>query len=156
MKTFFQTFAFILVAYLALGIGSCKKDSESQAEIDEKKIVDYLAANELDAIRLSSGLYYKIQNVGNGMYPSLNSYVTVRYKGWLLDGTVFDQTSGGGTFSSYLYGVIEGWQVGVRLIRPGGKITLYIPSGMAYGKKATTSIPANSVLVFDIELVSFY
>jgi FKBP-type peptidyl-prolyl cis-trans isomerase FkpA len=131
------------------------KDGESQADIDEKIIVKYLADRNLEAVRHSSGLYYHIHNRGTGNYPSLFSVVTVRYKGFLTDGDVFDQTADQNTYSNYLSSLIVGWQVGIRLIKPGGKITLYVPSALGYGARGAGSIPPNSVLIFDVELVSF-
>ena len=81
-----------------------------------------------------------------------NTTVSTKYTGRLLDGSVFD--GGNGQVLSFkLGGVITGWQVGIPLIQKGGKIRLFIPSGLAYGCDGQGSIPANAVLDFDIELV---
>nr|MBA3682346.1 FKBP-type peptidyl-prolyl cis-trans isomerase [Bacteroidota bacterium] len=85
--------------------------------------------------------------------PKSSSNVTVNYKGSLRDGTVFDQ-SGAAGISIGLNSVIEGWKEGIPLFKKGGKGVLLIPSALGYGDKATGKIPANSVLIFDIELLN--
>ncbi len=132
------------------------KDARPQSDIDEEKIKDYLKANHINAQRDDySRIYYVIQDPGSGNNPNTNSYVKIKYKGYLLDGTVFDQTDGDETYESPLRGFISGWQIAVPLLKPGGKGTFYIPSGLAYGRYGNGSIPPNEVLAFDIELISF-
>ena len=82
--------------------------------------------------------------------------VTVKYAGRLTNGTYFDPTTPGTTSTATfaLWQVIVGWQKGVPLISAGGKISLYIPPSLGYGSVPKGSIPANSILIFDIELVS--
>lgn len=136
---------------LFVGSVACKKRKVSnQAKEDEKLITDYIASNNLNATATGSGLYYVITTQGTGAQPNSNSTVTVKYKGYLRDGTVFDQ-NGGATFS--LANVIKGWQEGIPLFKKGGKGMLLIPSALGYGAQATGNIPANSVLIFDIELL---
>lgn len=133
---------------------ACKKKStDSQATIDDKAITKYLSDNKLSATATGSGLYYIITTQGTGVNPQINSTVTVNYKGYLTDGTVFDQTSpSGATFG--LSQVIKGWQEGIPYFKKGGKGKLLIPSALGYGSQATGSIPPNSVLIFDIELIN--
>jgi FKBP-type peptidyl-prolyl cis-trans isomerase FkpA len=82
--------------------------------------------------------------------------VVANYKGYLTDGTVFDESKTGSPATFALKTVIPGWQEGLQLIGVKGKIKLLIPSALGYGSTAKTNIPANSVLIFDIELVEFY
>lgn len=132
------------------------KDARPQADIDEDKIKDYLKAHNITAQRDDySRIYYVIQTPGSGNNPNATSYVKVKYKGYFLDGTVFDQTDGDETYESLLQNFISGWQIAVPLLKPGGKGTFYIPSVWAYGRYGNGSIPPNEVLVFDIELISF-
>lgn len=148
-----------LSAIFVLGTSSCEKDEMSaQEKTDQKLILEYLAANNLDATRHSSGLYYKIHHPGNGEYaPTTKSVVRVKYKGTFLDGTVFDETKEGESALLGLSSVIKGWRIGIPMIKPGGKISLYVPSDLGYGKKGSgTKIPGNKVLIFDVELLSFY
>jgi len=98
-------------------------------------------------------LYYVVNNIGNGDIPDINSIVTVAYKGTLTDGTIFDQSgSGGATFP--LSNVIQGWQEGIPLFSEGGSGILLIPSALGYGGQAVGSIPANSVLIFEVTLLN--
>ncbi len=148
------TFSISLLAMLTLVLGSCKKPktSEEQAREDEETIVAYIADNNLNAQPTGSGLYYVIENPGNNVQPNSNSTVTVEYRGFLTDGTVFDQSpAGGSTFS--LGGVIPGWQEGIPLFGEGGSGLLLIPSALGYGSESVGDIPANSVLIFDVKLI---
>jgi FKBP-type peptidyl-prolyl cis-trans isomerase len=86
--------------------------------------------------------------------------VTIDYTGHLLDGTVFDsnvdpkfQHPEPFTTVIGVGRVIAGWDKGITLLKKGSKATLYIPSGMGYGPRGNGRIPANSVLVFDVEVV---
>ncbi len=143
-----------ILAVLVMLFVSC--DKEDQSEIDEELIKQYISDNNLDATRHSSGIYYVITKEGIGsMYPNINSTVEVRYKGYLLDGTVFDQTIGDQTREWPLYNLIPGWQYGIPLLRKDGEGLFLIPSELAYGPDDRTGIPGNSVLAFEIELVDF-
>ncbi len=140
---------------LSLLFGACQKKSTSssdQAATDKTIITNYISSHHLTASSTADGLYYVINNPGTGVRPTSSSNVTVIYKGYLTNGTVFDQNPGG--FSCSLTSVIQGWQEGIPLFKAGGSGTLLIPSALGYGSQATGSIPANSVLIFDITLVS--
>lgn len=101
-----------------------------------------------------SGLQYKIIEAGNEVKPGPEDTVLVRYKGTLLDGTVFDEVSAADEpISLTLNRVIPGWQEGMQLIGEGGKAVLYIPSALGYGERGAQTIAPNSTLVFDVELV---
>ena len=105
-----------------------------------------------------SGLQYKVITMGTGEKPSASNTVTVRYKGTLIDGTVFDSTEkqGGEPISFPLNGVIPGWTEGVQLMPTGSKFIFYIPSDLAYGDRgAGAQIPGGATLIFEIELISF-
>ncbi len=120
--------------------------------INEEEINAYLVANELESQITSSGLHYIIENQGDGAQPSATSNVTVAYRGYFLDGTVFDQSTDG--LSIGLDQVIAGWTEGIPLFNEGGNGVLLIPSHLAYGSFDFNGIPGGSVLVFDIELIS--
>lgn len=147
-----KQFLLLLVSFSLLALG-CKK--EDQNEIDRNIILKYLEDNNLTAVEDAAGFFYIIEIPGSEAKPTLANEVTVRYKGYLPNGNVFDQTSGTNTITFPLRNVIAGWQLGIPKFGRGGKGVLLIPSRLGYGDRATGSIPANSVLIFDVELVNF-
>ena len=117
-------------------------------------IIDaYLEDNNIGAQEHPTGLRYRIGESGNGNRPTWLSVVVVNYEGRLLEsGNVFDSRNNVG-FS--LQELITGWLIGLPQIRPGGSITLYIPSTMAYGVTGVPpDIPANATLIFNIDLIA--
>ena len=120
-------------------------------EEGSKFIEKFMAEEGENAKKTDSGLVYKIIEEGSGDKPSATDTVTVKYKGTLVNGTVFDENQQGVDFP--LSGVIKGWSEGVQLIAPGGKIHLIIPPDLGYGDVASGRIPGSSTLIFDIELV---
>ncbi|MCQ4311887.1 FKBP-type peptidyl-prolyl cis-trans isomerase [Pseudomonas stutzeri] len=102
-----------------------------------------------------SGLQYEVIKEADGAQPGPDDVVTVHYEGSLTDGTVFDSSIKRGTpIDLPVSGVIPGWVEGLQLMHVGEKYKLYIPSELAYGEQSPSPlIPANSVLVFDLELL---
>jgi FKBP-type peptidyl-prolyl cis-trans isomerase len=118
-------------------------------------IEKYMADNGIvDAIKTKEGMYIKIEEEGSAEKPTVKNSVTIHYKGYLLDHTVFDETDGE-TRTFPLNALIAGWQIGIPYIGKGGKCKLIIPPHIGYGSNASGPIPANSVLVFDIALEDF-
>ena len=111
-------------------------------------------AKEEKVVKTESGLMYEVIKLGDGgPKPTANSDVEVRYRGELIDGTVFDEATTPVTLN--LGGVIKGWTEGVQLMSVGDKYRFYIPSELGYGEQgAGNDIKPNAALVFDIELVS--
>ncbi|MFT5779973.1 MAG: FKBP-type peptidyl-prolyl cis-trans isomerase FkpA [Crocinitomicaceae bacterium] len=133
------------------------ENPEKQEGKDQNIILDYLIANEIEAQKTESGIWYVITAPGEGDKPNENSKVKAHYNGTLLDSTKFDSSYDRGQPLDFsLDQVIKGWQEAIKMLGKGGKGTFYIPSGLAYGDRRTgASIPANTVLKFDIELVDF-
>ena len=128
-------------------------DSTVQAAAEEAIIQQLIKDNKTDAVNKHEDVYYTIMKQGAGPQVKLTDTVTVFYKGYLLsDGSVFDQTKDKpATFP--LNRLIKGWQVGVPLLKVGGKIKIIIPSGLAYGiRPRAAKIPPNSILVFEVEV----
>ena len=101
-----------------------------------------------------TGLMYKVEKEGTGDAPKDSDTVVVNYKGTLTDGKEFDNSyKRGEPLSFRLDGVIPGWTEGLKNIKKGGKIKLVIPPDLAYGNTGVPGIPANSTLVFDVELL---
>jgi len=95
-------------------------------------------------------------NVGTGAEAVSGKHITVNYKGTLIDGTVFDSSYERGTPFDFDLGagqVISGWDQGLVGMKVGGKRKLVIPAALAYGDRAIGPIPANSTLVFEVELL---
>lgn len=145
---------FPLILAMTLILTSCLKKN-NQPDIDDQIIQNYLVKNNLTAIKDPSGLYYIMTQEGTGLSPDISHTVEVKYQGRLIDGTVFDQTETDKTFTYPLSGLILGWQIGIPMLKRGGKATFFIPSSLGYGSTTMGPIPSNSVLIFDIELVDF-
>lgn len=109
---------------------------------------------EVGVRKSSSGLLYRVERVGEGDYPIYDtSKVTVHYEGTLRTGEVFDSSyERGDTITFPLNHVIKGWTEGMKYINEGGKITLWIPSKLAYGEHGAGTIGPNEALKFTIEL----
>ncbi len=128
--------------------------AKTEAEANLKAGEAFLADNaKKDGVKTTqSGLQYKITEEGKGESPAPEDTVKVQYTGKLIDGKVFDKSEEPVQFT--LNGVIPGWTEGLQLMKKGGKATFYIPAKLAYGSNPPTAeIPANAVLVFDVELV---
>lgn len=113
----------------------------------------FLAANRKKAgvQETESGLQYKIIEPGNDNKPADVDTVWVKYKGTLIDGTVFDETAEDAEPISFpLKSVVAGWTEGMQLIGEGGHVELYVPANLAYGEQGRPGIPQNSVLTFDV------
>ena len=143
----------LLLLLIPVLVYSCKKSEAEQARIDKQILLKYIADSSLVVDSTSSGLYYAIADSGTGITPTTTSYITVYYKGYFISGVIFDQNPAGTPINGFLGGFIPGWIEGVPKIKKGGKIKLLIPSALAYGTSGYASIPPNSVLIFDIELV---
>ena len=102
-----------------------------------------------------SGLQYEVITEGKGPKPKASDMVKVHYTGTLINGTKFDSSVDRKEPAEFpLDHVIPGWTEGVQLMNVGSKYKFYLPSELAYGEQGAGSIPANSVLVFEVELLS--
>lgn len=144
-----------LTVFATLTFSACLKEQRPQAEVDLEIINKYIEDNNLNVIEHPSGIFYAIEEPGTGEHPPFESDVEVKYKGYLTDGTVFDQSKPNETVTFALENLIPGWQIAIPLLKPGGKGLFILPSRWAYGPTGVGSIPPNSVLIFEIELVSF-
>ena len=112
-------------------------------------------AKDKDVKTTKSGLLYKIENAGKGEAIKATDTVKVHYTGKLPNGKVFDSSvERGQPVEFQLNQVIPGWTEGLQLVKKGGKIQLVIPPALGYGKQgAGASIPPNSTLIFDVEVL---
>ncbi len=172
----------ILLSVLLLGLASCQPsnpfaagptyDAAANLEIDRKLIDTYLASTEIDSlyrIHDPSGVVVIVQEEGSGTRPTGGTVVYTDYTGSLMsDGSIFDTSFEdvardnniyveGRDYSIFSFvvgtgGVITGWDIGFRRLRPGSKAKLIIPSPYGYSAATNNSkIPPNSVLIFDVE-----
>jgi FKBP-type peptidyl-prolyl cis-trans isomerase FkpA len=142
----------VLGLVLTLALAGCGKKDKDQgcttAAEDDAKMTAYITANGITATKHASGLYYQIIDPGSGVTPTLSSNVKANYTGKYTNNTNFDSR-----VATFLLGeVIDGWKIGIPLIKKGGKIKLIVPPYLAYGCYDYRGIPGNSVLVFDVEL----
>lgn len=131
---------------------------KEEGEANLKKSQDYLASNKSkEGVKVTdSGLQYKVLTQGSGDKAKLGAVVKVHYKGTLIDGTEFDSSYKRNEpieFPLEKGALIEGWIEGLQLMNPGSKFEFVIPSELAYGDRPRPSIPANSALVFEVELI---
>src|SRR4051812_13840241 len=135
MKKLLILFSFGLMCAVNL---HCKKSesmprcASTPPQQEEPQILEYASKNGLTVVKHSSGLYYQILSPGTGKTPALNSVVSISYVGKLTNNTVFDQQMDPSKTKWQLNTLIEGWQIGLPLIREGGSIILLVPSAMAY------------------------
>ncbi len=116
----------------------------------------FLAANgKKEGVKvLPSGLQYKVIKKGTGKTPTPADKVKTHYRGTLIDGTEFDSSYKRGKPAEFgVVKVIKGWTEALLLMKEGDKWELYIPANLAYGTRARPTIPANSTLIFEIELL---
>lgn len=135
-----------------------KQKSAVEAEKNIKLGKAFLDKNKTaDGVKTTaSGLQYKVIKAApaDAQKPKATDTVTVHYRGTLIDGSEFDSSYTRGQPASFGVGqVIKGWTEGLQMMGKGAKWKLYIPSEMAYGEQGRPSIPPNSVLVFDVELL---
>lgn len=134
------------------------KNADSLAEIQKEKeaIRSYQLstsmAGDSSAWKEKEGIYFKMIKEGAGDFISINDTIVIHYKGQLLDGFIFDETKEKpATFP--LKRLIKGWQTALPQCKKGGKITILLPSPMAYSIRNLGEIPPNSILKFEIEVV---
>ncbi len=135
-----------------------QENMAKQGKIDEDAaLASYIKSNNIPAVLdTATGLYYQIVQAGTGAKPKKGNKVIVHYTGHLLNGEIFDSSRDGGEPFDFIIGqgqVIEGWDEGIPFMKKGEKGILYIPSYRGYGAQRAGSIPPNSTLIFEVELL---
>lgn len=129
---------------------------KKEAEENKAKAKDFLDKNQkLDGFKVTkSGLQYKVVNAGKGKTPKDSDTVEVHYKGTLIDGTEFDSSYKRNQTAKFpVKGMIPGWTEALLMMKEGSEWELVIPPDLAYGDRSRPSIPANSVLKFNVKLI---
>lgn len=132
----------------------------SRAAREQNQIVDYAIENLLDVQVTNSGLFYSIEQQGGNGSIAWGDYLSVHYKGYLLDGTIFaDSRKQDRLLDFYVGNMIDAWNEGLQLIGVGGKIKLLVPSHLGYGEEGLISsmgrtiVAPYQILVFEIEVL---
>lgn len=162
----FSFYGLVLGTFLTFS--SCLKKewkcpySELNIKAPESEVVnlgEYLDSRGIVAQEDPSGLYYIVEAEGTGTTAEVCSIVTVNYTGRFINDEIFDSTNG--TPVQFRLGdLIPGWQKGIKHIKPGGKIKLFIPPSLGYGSvdrkdmNDNVVVPANSMLIFNLDLIA--
>jgi FKBP-type peptidyl-prolyl cis-trans isomerase len=150
---------FAVMAAASLCLLGCNKTTQTSGDNNAATNAPAAAAalaNAGEMITTASGLKYQVLKHGTGtVSPKATDTVKVHYEGRLLDGTVFDSSIARGQPISFpLNGVIPGWTEGLQLMKVGDKFKFEIPPNLAYGANSPSpSIPPNSTLIFEVELL---
>lgn len=129
---------------------------QQQAKVTAEANKIFLDANaSKEGVKVTAtGMQYRIIEPGTGANPQATDTVQAHYRGTLVSGEEFDSSYSRNKPEEFpLDGVIKGWTEGLQLIKEGGKIELVLPPELAYGNRAIPQIPANSVLLFEVELI---
>lgn len=148
-----------LVAFQKEFMAKRKQVQEELAIKDKAAGEAFLAANKdkPGVVCLPDGLQYIVETNGTGPMPAGNDTVSVDYRGTLIDGTEFDSSYKRGKPAEFpVNGVIHGWTEALEKMHVGSKWKLFIPAELAYGEQGRPGIPPNSVLIFDVELLSLH
>src|SRR5690606_25878519 len=148
---FFNTSTFGLILLLLVFV-SCLNEDKTEDPYkrltkEVKAIDDYLTTMGITPIKDVSGVRMVISQLGTGLPATVKSKINIDYVGKLFStGATFDQ----GNVNDVLEKYIDGWKIAFTTLPAGSKATLYIPSGYGYGNRDNSSIPANSILQFDV------
>jgi peptidylprolyl isomerase len=149
------------LAYGQQGAGPIPPNTDLRVFVELLSISESVSVEMWDIadkkiLETDTGLKYVILEKGDGINPENGNVVTVHYSGYFEDGTKFDSSVERNEPYSFVVGnkqVIPGWDEGIRLLKKGGKVRLIIPPYLAYGSAEVGSIPPNSTITFDVELV---
>lgn len=124
--------------------------------IEEASFAAALNVNLANMTKMSNGVYYQDVPAGNGTTAASGNHLTVHYTGYYTNGTSFDTSIGKAPYGFTLGAgsVIKGWDEGLVGMKVGGTRKLVIPPAMGYGGGSFNGIPPNSILVFNVQLVS--
>ena len=150
---------FIIILGLAVFLIGCQSKTTTEevatdnSSIEQIEIAKSDLIQEGDMITTNSGLQYEVITLGDGEKPNVTDKVEVHYHGTLIDGTIFDSSvERGETIKFGLNQVIKGWTEGLQLMPIGSKFKFTIPPELGYGSRDMGTIPANSTLIFEVEL----
>ncbi len=142
---------YTLIFGAAIALSACSGgNGEASSEMNDEQ------SGDTTSMMLESGLQIEVYEEGDGVLPQMGQKVTVHYKGMLENGQVFDESYGRGEPISFQIGigqVIPGWEQGIGQLSKGSKAKLTIPANLAYGAQERPGIPANSILIFEVDVI---
>jgi FKBP-type peptidyl-prolyl cis-trans isomerase FkpA len=145
--------SFLIIAGFLVTLSSCLKtdppfDVVGQYVSDTTAIGNYIRDNNINGIKLTSGVVIVVNTLGKGVKALTTNTIEVGYTGKLFsNGSVFESS----TITQQLNGLIQGWQIALTSLPAGSKATVYIPSYFAYGETGSqNAVPPNSILIFDL------
>lgn len=145
------------IGWLLLGlftITSCSTYSKEELKQFDTTIAKYAAKQPVKYEKSESGLYYYIENEGQGESTiRLTDEVTFAYEGRFLDGKVFDKQTAENPVTYKTKALIGGWKEVFAYLKKGGKAKIIVPPQLGYGDHELKDIPKNSILVFDLEII---
>lgn len=148
----------VRILALAALVSACSSDiSEPRLiPIEQTSFAPSLGVNLAASTKTPNGAYYRDISVGTGATVANGKLLTVRYTGWLANGTQFDSNTSAAGFQFTLGTgrVIAGWDEGLQGVRVGGSRQLIVPASLGYGSAGIGPIPGNAVIVFNVEVVS--
>ena len=148
-----KSHALFSLLILALGFSSCDTYSENQIQDFDKEIQNFISKGTDKYEKSESGLYYLIEEEGEGDYIKYTDVVSFKYEGKFLSGEPFDFRHRNTPLTFQVNKLIEGWKEAFMYLKKGGKAKILVPPYLGYGDHKLDDIPANSVLYFTIEIV---
>lgn len=148
---------FALLCALPLAAACADASGPSDPDLNTVEFAPALGVDISTMERVGTGVYIRDLKVGEGDSVAIGRTLQVRYRLWLPDGTAIEDNLAPKATYPLVLGqrrVIAGWEQGIPGMRVGGKRLLVIPPSLGYGGQANGPIPANSVLVFEVEVVS--
>lgn len=146
---------------VALLLANCFKDKNDcvsrdikAPDTEQKALADYLVANGINATKHSSGVYYQVIQEGSGINPAICSSIKVGFTGKLINGTEVERDD---HMVLNLKLMLEGWRIALPLIKAGGRIKIWLPPSLAYGRDgkkvgSTEVVPSDAIMFYDITL----
>ena len=149
----------IAIAFMPMILSSCTVDADTNPAIpiEQTNFASSLGVNLAASTKTANGAYYRDIVVGTGATVATGQVVNVRYTGYFANGTIFDSNTSASSPFPFRLGtdnVIEGWHEGLAGVKVGSTRQLIIPPSLAYGPYDYGPIPGNSVLVFNVQVVS--
>lgn len=142
----------IALLSLLITLVACKTYNEDDKAQFDKTIQKFIAKSDTKFQKSESGLYYFIEEEGEGEFIKLTDQVTFAYEGKFLDGKVFDGKFKHNPVTFSVTKLIEGWKEAMLYLKKGGKAKLIVPPYLGYGDYDLDAIPKHSILYFEMEI----